>query len=141
MTFLEGTKLTDELGHLVEVENRLRKGTAPDCKYAAFAARNLMEGIANHLLSPTSETHLDRSGCERSLGHKDHKNRLIAYVEQRLKGQLEGHDFRAFVGTMDVVMRWTGSGPHGAYKLEDAEYCYTRMLDALMVIARAHGAD
>jgi hypothetical protein len=138
--FLKKAGLADELRELVEVETRLANGTPPDCKHAAYSARNLMEGVANCLFPATSERHLDRSGREHSLGAKDHKNRLIAYVDRQLEGQLGGHDFRAFVGTMDAIMRWTGSGPHHAYKLEAAEHSYTRMLDALAVIARAYAA-
>jgi hypothetical protein len=140
IAFLKKVELTDELRELIEVETRLDKGTRPDCKHAAYSARNLMEGVANHLFPATSKPHLDRNGRKHSLGVKDHKNRLIAYVDQHLRGNWEGHDFRAFIGTMDALMRWTGSGPHGGYKLEDAEHSYIRMLDALAVVARAYSA-
>jgi hypothetical protein len=140
IAFLKRAELTDELRELIEVETRLGKGTRPDCKHAAYSARNLMEGVANHLFPATSKPHLDRDDRKHSLGATDHKNRLIAYVDQHLRGHWEGHDFRAFIGTMDALMRWTGSGPHGGYKLEDAEHSYIRMLDALAVVARAHTA-
>lgn len=136
--FLKKAGLAGELKELEAVEKRIAEGSHQAAKHAAFSARNLMEGVADRLLQPTSEKRLDRDGREHSLGGKDHKNRLIAYAEDQLKGKWEGHEFRAFVGTMDLVMRWTASGPHGAYKLQEAEHLYTRMLDALAVIASAY---
>lgn len=108
LRFLKETGLSIGLRELIEVEMRLGKKTESDRKHAAYSARNLMEEVADHLFPSTSKTHMDRSSGEHSLGAKDHKNRLIAFVEKRLEGQLDGHDFRAFVATMDAVMRWTG---------------------------------
>jgi hypothetical protein len=139
--FLKAAGLPGELKELVEVEKRIGEGTHQAGKHAAFSARNLMQGVADQLFPPASETWHDRDGREHSLGAKDHKNRLIAYVSKQLEGRWEAHEFRAFIGTMDVVMRWTGSGPHGAYKLQEGEYMYMRMLDALAVLARAHAAS
>jgi len=96
-----------------------------------------MEGLADNLFPHNGN---ESNDGQHSLGPKDHKNRLIAYVFARLKGELEGHEKRAFTGMMDVIMRWTGSGPHGAYRHEDTEHMYTRMLDALTVVARAFEA-
>lgn len=100
-----------------------------------------MQGVADRLFPPTQETWRGRDGREHLLGAKDHKNRLIAYASQQLEGHWEAHELRAFIGTMDAVMRWTGSGPHGACKLQEGEHMYTRMLDALAVLARANAAS
>lgn len=140
VAFLKEADLKDELAELSKVETEVAKGSKRSCMHAAYSARVLLEGLADHLFPPTSEKRKGRDGQVRSLGAKDFKNRLIAYVEQRLRGQLEGADFRAFVGTLDAVMNWTGGGPHGSHEPCDAEHLYTRMFDALSVIACAHAA-
>jgi hypothetical protein len=133
--------LTTELKELTDLEAELNKGTVQACKHASYRARNLIEGLADCLFPPSSKTRKGRDGKKHALGSKDFKNRLIAYVEDRLNGDWEGHDFRAFVATLDTVMRWTGSGPHGVYDPHEAEHMYPRLLDALAVLARAHGSD
>lgn len=140
VSFLNRAGFDSDVNELLAIETRLAEGTRRGCMHAAFGARTLMQAIANSLFPPSPKTRLDRHGRRHSIGPDDHKNRLIAYVEENLAGQLEGHEFRAFTGTMDLVMRWTGSGPHGTHGLEDAEHMYTRMLDALTVIAKAHEA-
>ncbi len=141
VSFLKEAGLKTELDELGKVETEVAKGSKRSCMHAAYSARVLLEGLANHLFPPTSEKWRGRDTQERSLGAKDFKNRLIAYVERELEGQLEGEEFRAFVGTLDVVMRWTGGGPHGSHEPDDAEHLYTRMIDALSVIARAYAAE
>lgn len=140
VAFLKRADLRDELEELGKVEAGVAKGSKRSCMHAAYSARVLLEGLADHLFPPISEKRKSRDGQVRALGAKDPKNRLIAYVEQQLEGQLEGADFRAFVGTLDAVMNWTGGGPHGSHEPRDAEHLYTRMFDALSVIARAHAA-
>lgn len=103
--FLKKAGLAGELKELAEVEKRIGEGTHQAGKHAAFSARNLMEGVADYLFPPTSDTWLGRDNQKHALGANNHKNRLIAYADQRLKDQWEGHDCRAFVGTLDVVMR------------------------------------
>jgi hypothetical protein len=138
VSFLKEAALKIELDELGKVEAEVTKGSKRSCMHAAYSARVLLEGLANHLFPPTSKKWRGRDKQERSLGARDFKNRLIAYVERELEGQMEGEEFRAFVGTLDVVMRWTGGGPHGSHEPQDAEHLYTRMIDALSVIARAH---
>jgi len=138
---LSGLDLTTELKELTDLEAELNKGTPQACKHASYRARNLIEGLADCLFPPTSKPRKGRDGQERSLGPSNFKNRLIAYVEERMEGKWEGHEFRDFVATLDTVMRWTGSGPHGVYDPHEAEHMYPRLLDALAVLARAHGSD
>ena len=138
LSLLKLRRFSLELKELKAVEAGLRKGTKRSCKHASFNARNLMEGLADHLFPATSEKRGSRIKEEHSLGPNDFKNRLIAYVEERLRGKMEAHDFRSFISAMDSVFRWTGSGPHGAYGREEAEHVYPRLLEALAVIARAH---
>lgn len=137
LSLLKLKRFAPELKELQEVETGLRHGTRRSCKHAAFNARNLMEGLAEHLYTPVSGARHSRSSETHSLGSSNHKNRLIAYVEERLGGKLESHDFKAFIFAMDTVFRWTGSGPHGTYSREEAEHVYRRPLEALSIVARA----
>jgi len=138
VSFLRAAGLKTELDELGKVEAEVAKGSKRSCMHAAYSARVLLEGLADYLFPPVSEKRKSRDGQMRALGASHFKNRLIAYVEDQLDGHLEGADFRAFVGTLDAVMNWTGGGPHGSHGPQDAEHLYTRMLDALSVIARAH---
>jgi hypothetical protein len=138
ISFLKEAGLKAELDELRAVEAGVAKGSKRSCMHAAYSARVLMEGLADHLFPPTTKARKGRDGRKHSLDSKDFKNRLIAYAEKQLEGQWEGHEFRAFVAILDVVMRWTGSGPHGGYDQHEAEHMYPRLLDALAVLARAH---
>jgi hypothetical protein len=138
---LRETGMKTEIEELRSVESKLAKGSKRSCMHAAYSARVLLEGVANHLFPPTTEKWVGRDKREHALGPNDFKNRLIAFVERNLGSQFQGENFRAFVGTLDVVMRWTGGGPHGSCEPHDAEHLYTRLLDALSVIARAHAAQ
>jgi hypothetical protein len=138
LSLLKLKRFTLELKELKAVDAGLRKGTKRSCKHASFNARNLMEGLADRLYPASTRVRRSRSKEEHSLGSNDHKNRLIAYVEERLEGKIESHDFKVFVSAMDTVFRWTGSGPHGVYNREGAEHVYLRLLEALAVIARAY---
>jgi len=135
--FLRHARLRYSVRDLVDLETRLAEGNCHSCKHAAFSARNLMEEVADRLFPPTSETWRGRDGRDHPLGARDFKNRLIAYAERALDGIWEGHEFRAFVATMDSVCRWTGSGPHGAYRRPEAEHAYVRLLEALSILAEA----
>lgn len=135
--FLRHARLRYGVRDLVDLETRLAEGNYHSCKHAAFSARNLMEEVADRLFPPSSRRWRGRDGRDHSLGAKDFKNRLIAYAEWALAGEWEGHEFQAFVATMDTVCRWTGSGPHGAYAWGEAEHAYMRMLEGLAVLAEA----
>ena len=135
--FLRVARLRYGVQDLVDMEARLAEGNDHSCKHAAFGARNLMESVGDRLFPPSPEPWRGRDGRDHSVGAKDFKNRLIAYAEWALEGTWEGHEFQAFVATMDTVFRWTGSGPHGAYAWGEAEHAYTRMLDGLAVLAWA----
>lgn len=137
--FLREARLRHEMRELADIEARLAEANDHACKHAAYSARNLMEGVANRLFPPRPEKWRDRDGRTHSLRAKDFKNRLIAYAEWTLEGSWEPHELRAFVATMDTVCRWTGSGPHGAYRWAQAERAYLRMLDALAILAHAFG--
>ncbi|HEX5375919.1 MAG TPA: hypothetical protein VFW48_07150 [Solirubrobacterales bacterium] len=141
ISMLRATGMKTEIEELRSVESKLAKGSKRSCMHAAYSARVLLEGVANHLFPPTTEKWVGRDKREHALGPNDFKNRLIAFVERNLGSQFEGEEFRAFVGTLDLVMRWTGGGPHGSHEPHDAEHLYTRLLDALSVIARAHAAQ
>jgi hypothetical protein len=139
--FLRVARLRYGVGDLVEMETRLSEGNDHACKYAAFSARNLMESVADCLFPPRSDPWRGRDGKDHAVGPRDFKNRLIAYAEWGFEGTWERHEFQAFVSTMDTVCRWTGSGPHGAYGWGEAEHAYTRMLEALAILAQAHEAS
>jgi hypothetical protein len=139
--FLRQARLGNEMKELVAVEKELANGDERARKHAAFSARNLMQGVADRLFPPTAAAREGHDGRGHSLGAKNYKNRLIAYAEDGLQGSWERHELMTFVSVMDSVCRWTGSGPHGTYGREAAEYAYTQMLDVLAVLALAFRAQ
>lgn len=138
IAFLRFVGLEHEVAELIAIERRLHRRTPRDLAHAAFSARWLMRGVADHLFPPRSEMWRDRRGGEHKVGAEEAANRLSAFVEQQLWDKLEADQRRAFQGEIDALKRWTGRGPHGAHTPAEADQCYLRLLSIMGMTARAY---
>ena len=91
-----------------------------------------------------SEARPCRFGCQycpHKLEADDVKNRIIAFVDERLRDQLDGHEFKVFVAHTDYVFRWGGRGTHQNCSAPEAVKAFIRLLEVLAMVARAHEAQ
>jgi hypothetical protein len=142
IALLDTADLDIELEHLEALEERLRSGNTPARNHAAVSARQLLLGVANHVFPPRPETRRCRLGCPRcphQLGSTQVNNRIVAFVDQQLIGELDSHEFKVFVAQMDYVHRWGARGTHENLSRTDAVKAFVRLLEVLAMVARAYG--
>lgn len=72
---------------LVAVNERLRENNRESRAAALTSCRRLINSIADSLFPPSDEPYLDGKGKKRDVGSEAYKNRLVAFVEQRLESQ------------------------------------------------------
>jgi hypothetical protein len=68
ISMLRETGMKTEIEELRSVESKLAKGSKRSCMHAAYSARVLLEGVANHLFPPTTEKWVGRDKREHALG-------------------------------------------------------------------------
>jgi hypothetical protein len=138
IAFLRLAGLREELQHLLELEERLTKGTMPAMFHAALSTRLLLQGVADHCLPPREGRLQDRFGRCHQVGQENTGNRLAAYVDIRFGKLISDEEHRLFVATLDTVIRWGARGPHRIYNEAEAEDFFLRLLDVLHTIGRAY---
>jgi hypothetical protein len=140
VSLLDTAELEEERQHLEALEERLRAGNLPARNHAAVSARQLLLGVANYCLPARREARPCRFGCEHcphQLGADDVKNRIIAFVDERLRSGLEAHEFKIFVAHADYVFRWGARGTHQNCSAPEVVKAFVRLLEVLAVVARA----
>ena len=144
VSLLDSAQLEEESQHLEALEERLRAGHLPARNHAAVSARQLLLGVANYCLPPQPDPRPCRFECQycpHKLGAEDVKNRIIAFVDERLRGRLETHEFKVFVAHADYVFRWSARGTHQNCSAPEAVKAFVRLLEVLAVVARATQAQ
>jgi hypothetical protein len=144
VSLLDTDELDEERQHLEALEERLRAGHLPARNHAAVSARQLLLGVANYCLPARREARPCRFGCEHcphQLGADDVKNRIIAFVDERLRSGLETHEFKIFVAHADYVFRWGARGTHQNCSAAEVVKAFVRLLEVLAVVARAAQAQ
>lgn len=144
VSLLDTAQLEEERQHLEALEERLRAGHLPARNHAAVSARQLLLGVANYCLPPQPDPRpcrFDCQYCPHELGAADVKNRIIAFVDERLRGQLDVHEFKIFVAHADYVFRWGSQGTHQKCGAPEAVKALVRLLEVLAVVARAAQAQ
>jgi hypothetical protein len=136
--FLESLSLTEELEHLLALEERLTVGSKPAMFHAALSTRLLLSGVANLCFPPKDGHFEDRFGRRHEVKQENVKNRLAAFVDVRLRSGLSDEEHRLFVSTLDTVSRWCGRGPHRIYHPLEAQQFFLRLLDVLSTVSRAY---
>jgi len=70
---------------LLAVSERMSEGTAESLSLALTSCRRLIVSVADELFPPRAEPLVDRKGKTREVGHEQYKNRLLAFLEDRIE--------------------------------------------------------
>lgn len=136
-TMLLDHDLDYELEHLEFIEVRLVSGTRPDRIHAAMSASHLFEGVANLVFPGQEAKYIDRFGVKRSVGKKDVRNRVSAFIDLHLREELSAHEAKRLQAKIDYAHNWSAEGHHVVYATEAANRAYRDTLEVLAYVARA----
>ena len=138
--FLRDNGLTYELEHLEIIAVRLTSGTKPDRIHAAMSASLLFEGVADFVLPGQEKKFEDRYGKQRSVEKKDVRNRISAFIDSHLRGEISPHEARRLQGMIDFAHTWSAEGHHIPYPADQANRAYRDVLVVLAYVDRAYRA-
>lgn len=110
---------------IVAVNDRMREN-APESRSAALTAcRRLINTVADRLFPPRNEPHIDGGGKSREVGKEAYKNRLDAYIEQRLASKSTGRILKAelthLVDRVDAIYEKSCKGVHDQVSAAEAQ--------------------
>ena len=101
IAFFEVAELTSELEQLEAIEERLRTGSKPALVHAAVSARRMLQGVADRFFPARREMYVCRFECPHEVGPAEVANRISAFVDQRLRFELDTHTHKQFQGTLE----------------------------------------
>jgi hypothetical protein len=136
--FLDANSLAYEMEHLEIIAVRLMSGTKPDQTHAAMSASLLGEGVANFVFPGREDEYVDRAGVAHAVGNVNVWNRLSAFIDIHLGGELAPHEALRLHAMVDCARKWTAKGHHVPYSPERANRAYRDLLEILAQVARAH---
>jgi hypothetical protein len=141
IAFFEAAELTSELEQLEAIEERLRTGSKPALVHAAVSARRVLQGVADRFFPARSGMYVCRFECPHNVGSGEVANRISAFVDERLRYELDTHTHKQFQGTLEWVFRWGGRGTHEECSATEALQGFLWLLEVMTMVARAHEAQ
>jgi hypothetical protein len=109
---------------LVAVSERMRADDAESRAAALTSCRRLLNTIADAVYPPSDRPYVDGSGKPRDVGKEAYKNRLVAHVEQHLRGgsrRILASELSHLVDRLDALYEKTCKGVHEDVSAEEAE--------------------
>lgn len=101
---------------LVAVNDRMIEGTKESFSAALTSCRRLLMDIADALYPASNEAWLDRSGKPRKVGIDQYKNRILAYLSDRVTGEgsfaIINAELELVASKLDAVYEKTCKGVH-----------------------------
>lgn len=108
---------------LLAMNDRVRDGDSESRSAALNSCRRLINAVADQLYPPDDRPYLDANGKERDVGREAYKNRLIAYVEQRLQAgsnrRLLTSELKHLVDRLDALYEKACKGVHDDVSLAE----------------------
>lgn len=141
VAFFEATELISELEQLEAIEERLRTGSKPALVHAAVSARRVLQGVADRFFPARREMYVCRFECAHKVGSGEVANRISAFVDERLRYELDTHTHKQFQGILEWVFRWGGRGTHEECNTTEALQGFLWLLEVMTMVARAYEAQ
>lgn len=141
VAFFEAAELSSELEQLEAIEERLRTGSKPALVHAALSARRVLRGVADRFFPARREMYVCRFECAHKVGSEEVANRISAFVDERLRYELDTHTHKQFQGTLEWVFRWGGRGTHEECNATEALQGFLWLLEVMTMVARAYEAQ
>lgn len=125
---------------LVAIDERMREG-APESRSAALTScRRLLMDVADAVFPPSDEDWVDPSGNRRKVGRDQYKNRLLAFLQQRIESEGSKAMLTAEVehlsARLDAIYEKTCKGVHGEVTRAEARLVVIQTYLLVAEIAR-----
>lgn len=111
------------LEQLRSVEDRLGEQNAESLSQAMLTCRRLLMTVADVVFPASKDSYVDSSGTPRAVGNDEYKNRLLAFVEQRLKKDVDQTlvrvDMQHLAARLDRLYENTCKGTHASVSVSE----------------------
>jgi len=109
---------------LIAIAERMAEGTSEAFAEALTSCRRLLMTVADSVFPPADEDWLDGSGKPHKVGADNYKNRLLAFIETRLKSDsswaMLENELEHLCSRLDAVYEKTCKGVHADVSVEEA---------------------
>lgn len=130
---------------LVAVNERLREGSTESRSAALTACRRLFASVADAVFPPRNELIKDGAGRQRKVGPDEHKNRILAFVEERVRSDssvaILGASIEHIASRLDVVYEKACKGVHVIVDPQEARLTVIETYLLLAEVARLWASD
>lgn len=102
------------------------------------SARRLLQSIANAVFPPHTQAFVDSRGKKHDVGADDYKNRLLAFIDQRLSSRAavvrrsHGAEIEAFSSRIDALYEKASKGVHATITVDEVRLV---VISAYLVLA------
>lgn len=128
---------------LLAAEERMAEGNSESLSACLTSCRRVLSTIADAVFPPQDKPHVDGLGNPRKVGTAEYKNRLLAFIEQRItsKGTKSIHDSQLsyLAARLDAVDEKACKGVHTDVTLDEARLVLVQTYLFLADIARLAG--
>ena len=127
---------------LLSVAERLQQGDEESCSQALTTCRRILLTVADAVFPAREEPYSEASGKPRTVGPKEYKNRLLAFITERLKGKsdvtLLESELEHLAARLDAVYDRACKGVHESVTIEEARLA---VIHSYLFIAEVAGAE
>lgn len=125
---------------LVAINERMREDDAESRSAALTSCRRLLMSVANAIFSASEDSYVDGKGKSRKVGQEQYKNRIVAFLEQRLQSQsttaILSSEIEHLAARLDVVYEKACKGVHENVTIEEARLAVIQTYLMIAEIAR-----
>lgn len=130
---------------LVAISERMAEGNPESCAEALTSCRRLLMSVADALFPQSDTEWEDGKGKRRKVGPDNYKNRLIAFIEQRIASastqSLLEDDLGHLCSRLDAIYEKSCKGVHTDITLEEARLAIIQAYIFLGELARVDIGD
>lgn len=130
---------------LLAISERMAEGNPESCAEALTSCRRLLMTVADALFPPSDTEWEDGKGKKRKVGPDNYKNRLIAFIEQRIASastqSLLEDDLVHLCSRLDAIYEKSCKGVHTDITVEEARLAIIQAYIFLGELARVDAGD
>lgn len=125
---------------LVALNESMRNGEGESLSHALTSCRRLLMNVADAMFPPRAEPYKDRKGKERTVGPEQYKNRLVAYLAERVESDgslaILDADLGHLAARIDAVYEKACKGVHDEVDKAEAQLTVIHTYLFLAEVAR-----
>jgi hypothetical protein len=123
---------------LVAVNERLRESSPESWTAALTACRRLLCSVADAVFPAQTAPHVDGSGQPRKVGAEEYKNRILAFIQNRVKSD---SSVAILAARLDAVNEKAGKGVHATVTQQEARLTVIETYLLVAEVARLWAAE